>query len=74
MLQRHEKDPLFVSPLCQRVSPFKTLQALYTSVLCQRVSLFSKIYSIDILFLQFLGSLKLESVAKAGTLYDSIVQ
>jgi len=31
-----------VSPLCQRVSPFKTLLGLCTSMLCQRVSLFFK--------------------------------
>ena len=31
-----------VSPLCQRVSPFKTLHALYLSVLCQRVTLYFK--------------------------------
>ena len=28
-----------VSPLCQRVSPFKTLHPLYLLGLCQRVSL-----------------------------------
>ena len=31
-----------VSPLCQPVSPFKTLHALYISALCQRVTLFLK--------------------------------
>ena len=31
-----------VSPLCQRVSPFKTLQTLCTSILCQRVTLYFK--------------------------------
>ena len=31
-----------VTPMCQRVSPFKTLHALYLSGLCQRVSLFFK--------------------------------
>jgi hypothetical protein len=31
-----------VSPLCQRVSPFQTLHALYLLALCQRVSLFLK--------------------------------
>ena len=46
MLQRHEKDPLFVSPLCRRVSPFKTLHALCLSALCQRVTLYSIILNI----------------------------
>ena len=31
-----------VTPLCQRVSPLKTLHALCTSWLCQRVTLFFK--------------------------------
>jgi len=33
------KSGVSVSALCQRVSPFKTLHALYLSGLCQRVSL-----------------------------------
>ena len=33
---------LSVSALCQRVSPFQTLHALYLSGLCQRVSLICK--------------------------------
>jgi len=33
---------LSVSPLCQPVSPFETLHALYLSGLCQRVSLICK--------------------------------
>ena len=31
-----------VSPLCQPVSPFQTLHALYISALCQRVTLFQE--------------------------------
>ena len=31
-----------VSPLCQRVSPFKTLHDICTSILCQRVTLYFK--------------------------------
>ena len=31
-----------VSPLCQPLSPFKTLHALYISALCQRVTLFQE--------------------------------
>ena len=43
-----------VSALCQRVSPFKTLHALYLSGLCQRVSLICKKSRVCILSRQTL--------------------
>jgi hypothetical protein len=48
----HFSEKYSVSPLCQRVSPFKTLHALYLLGLCQRVNLFQKKLKIWIFFLR----------------------
>ena len=40
-----------VSPMCQRVSPFETLHALYLSGLCQRVTLCGKKFYVRFSFL-----------------------
>ena len=42
----HFSEKYSVSPLCQRVSPFETLHALYLLGLCQRVTLFCKKHNI----------------------------
>ena len=64
--------PTFLCHPCVSVCHPQTGCTPFIYRYCDNVTTyFSKIYSIDVLVMQFLGSLKLESVPKAGTLNDS---